>query len=83
MVIEIFMLIQLVKMYEYELDLKAVFIILTLLFTLSVVLSFVVGDLVAILSLMLFAPIVKPVVAAVVIWGLGEGTIYILERYGE
>jgi len=83
MAIEIYMLVRIVKLYDYELDGKLMLTIFGLLLGISAVLSFVVGDLIALLTAMLFAPVVKPIVAALVIWGLGEGAIYILDRHGE
>ncbi len=83
MAIEIYMLIRIVKTYDYELDTKTLLIIFGLLLGISAVLSFLVGDLLALLTAMLFAPVIKPIIAALVIWGLGEGTIYILDRHGE
>ena len=83
MAIEIYMLITIVKLYNYELDTKLLLMIFGLLLGISAVLSFVVGDLISILTAMLFAPVVKPIVAALVIWGLGEGAIYVLDRHEE
>lgn len=83
MAIEIFMLFRIVKLYNYELDPKTKLIIFGLLLGVSAILSFIVGDVIALLTAMLFAPIVKPLVAGLVIWGLGEGAIYILDHHGE
>jgi len=83
MAIEVYMLISIVKLYDYELDGKLLLIIFGLLLGISAVLSFVVGDLISLLTAMLFAPVVKPIVAALVIWGLGEGAIYVLDRHAD
>lgn len=83
MAIEVYMLVTIVKLYDYVLDGKLLLIIFGLLLGISAVLSFVVGDVISLLTAMLFAPVVKPIVAALVIWGLGEGAIYVLDRHGD
>lgn len=81
--IEIYMLFKIVRLYNYELDPQTKLIIFGLLLGISVILSLIVGDVIAILTAMVLAPIVKPLVAGLVIWGLGEGAIYILDHHGE
>jgi hypothetical protein len=83
MAIEIYMLINILKIYGHQPSAKMYLTIFGILLGISAVLSLVIGDIVHILTAMLLAPIVKPIVAALVIWGLGEGTIYYLDRYVE
>ena len=83
MAIEVFMLVRIVKLYNYELDPKTLLMIFGLLLGVSAILSLVVGEAIALLTAMVAAPVVKPLVAGLVIWGLGEGTIYILDHHGE
>ncbi len=83
MAIEIFMLFKIVKLYNYELDPQTKLIIFGLLLGISAILSLFVGEAVAFLTAMVAAPVVKPLVAGLVIWGLGEGTIYVLDHHGE
>jgi len=54
--------------------------LLTSLLVMSCALSVIVGEGVSILTGYMGAPIVKPLIAAFVIWGLGEGALYVLDR---
>jgi uncharacterized protein (DUF697 family) len=80
LLLEAYMLYAIARLYGYKLSSGLLWLMLAGLLGISFVLSIVVGEVVSLISAFVAAPIVKPLVAGLVIWGLGAGAIFILDR---
>ena len=80
LILEAYMFYVIAKSYGFTLTNGVVVAMFAGLLGISFVLSLLVGEAVTFLSAFVAAPIVKPIVAALVIWGLGESAIAILDK---
>ena len=78
--LEVHMFIKIASKYKQRLETNALWFLLGGLLLVSFLLSWVIAEAISFLSAYVAAPIVKPLIAGLVIWGLGEGAIYILDQ---
>jgi uncharacterized protein (DUF697 family) len=85
MALEIFMFVRIaVTYYGYKITSSTVALLVIGLLVVSTILTLIVGELLGTLAWMIgLGWLIKTVVAALVIWGLGEGAIYVLDRIAE
>ena len=80
--LEIFMFLRIaVSYYGYKITSSTVILLVIGLLVISTILTLVVGELIGTLAWMIgMGWLIKSVVAGLVVWGLGEGAIYVLDK---
>lgn len=83
--LEIFMFLRIaVSYYGYKISSSTVILLVIGLLVISTILTLIIGELIGTLAWMIgMGWLIKMVVAGLVVWGLGEGAIYVLDKIGD